>query len=82
MRAALAESILRDEAARVHPALKAPVCAIEDSLAYAYALFRFLAVAAGLIAALTLVWRPRSCTASSPVPTCILETKLQGMAVL
>jgi putative ABC transport system permease protein len=51
----VAESRLRDEAARVHPALKAPVSAIEDSLEYAYAPFRFLAAAAGLIATLTLV---------------------------
>jgi len=51
----VAESTLRDEAARVHPALKAPVSAIEDSLEYAYAPFRFLAAAAGLIATLTLV---------------------------
>jgi predicted permease len=51
----VAESTLRDEAPRVHPALKAPVRAIEDSLEYAYAPFRFLAAAAGLIAALTLV---------------------------
>jgi predicted permease len=50
-----AESTLRDEAARVHPALKAPVSAIEDSLEFAYAPFRFLAAAAGFIAALTLV---------------------------
>ena len=35
--------------------MKAPVRAIEDSLEYAYAPFRFLAAAAGLIAALTLV---------------------------
>ena len=34
---------------------KAPVRAIEDSLEYAYAPFRFLAATAGLIAALTLV---------------------------
>ena len=53
--ASVAESTLRDEAARVHPALKAPVSAIEDSLEYAYAPFRFLAAAAGLIATLTLV---------------------------
>jgi|ERR1041384_6143709 hypothetical protein len=46
--------MLRNEAARVHPALKAPVREIEDSLEYAYAPFRFLA-AAGLIAALALV---------------------------
>jgi ABC-type antimicrobial peptide transport system permease subunit len=51
----VAESTLRDEAARVHPALRAPVSAIEDSLVYAYAPFRFLAAAAGLIATLTLV---------------------------
>jgi predicted permease len=50
-----AESTLRNEAARVHPALTAPVRAIDDSLEYAYAPFRFLAAAAGLIAALTLV---------------------------
>jgi hypothetical protein len=36
----VAESTLRDEAARVHPALKAPVRAIEDSLEYAYAPFQ------------------------------------------
>jgi predicted permease len=53
--ASVAESTLRDEAARVHPALKAPVSAIEDSLEFAYAPFRFLAAAAGLIATLTLV---------------------------
>jgi ABC-type antimicrobial peptide transport system permease subunit len=46
---------VRDEATRVHPALKAPVSAIEDSLEYAYAPFRCLAAAAGLIATLTLV---------------------------
>ena len=39
----------------MHPALKAPVSAIEDSLEYAYAPFRFLAATAGLIATLTLV---------------------------
>jgi predicted permease len=50
-----AESALRAEAVRVHPALKTPVRAIEDSLEIAYAPFRFLAAAAGLIAALTLV---------------------------
>ena len=50
-----AESKLRNEAARVHPALNAPVRAIEDSLEFAYAPFRFLAATAGLIAALTLV---------------------------
>jgi hypothetical protein len=52
---AVAESTVRDEATRVHPALKAPVSAIEDSLEYAYAPFRCLAAAAGLIATLTLV---------------------------
>jgi ABC-type antimicrobial peptide transport system permease subunit len=46
---------LRDEAAQLHPALKAPVSAIADSLEYAYAPFRFLAATAGLIATLTLV---------------------------
>jgi ABC-type antimicrobial peptide transport system permease subunit len=51
----VAESKLRDEAVRVHPAVKVPVSAIEDSLEYAYAPFRFLAAAAGLIATLTLV---------------------------
>ena len=51
----VAESTLREEASRVHPALKAPVSAIEDSLEYAYAPFRFLAATAGLIATLTLV---------------------------
>jgi putative ABC transport system permease protein len=51
----VAESTLRDEAARIHPALRAPVRAIEDSLEFAYAPFRFLAGAAGLIAALTLL---------------------------
>ena len=51
----VAEATLREEAARVHPALKAPVSAIEDSLEFAYAPFRFLAATAGLIAALTLV---------------------------
>jgi predicted permease len=50
-----AESTVRDEAAQIHPALRAPVRAIEDSLEYAYAPFRFLAAVAGLIAALTLV---------------------------
>ncbi len=51
----VAESTLRDEAARIHPALKVPVRAIEDSLEFAYAPFRFLAAAAGLIAALTVL---------------------------
>lgn len=51
----VAESTLRDEAARIHPALRAPVRAIEDSLEYAYAPFRFLAAVAALIAGLTLV---------------------------
>jgi macrolide transport system ATP-binding/permease protein len=51
----VAELTLRNEAARVHPALKAPVRAIEDSLELAYAPFRFLAAVAGLIATLTLV---------------------------
>jgi ABC-type antimicrobial peptide transport system permease subunit len=39
----------------VHPALKAPVRAVAESLEQTYAPFRFLAAAAGLIAALTLV---------------------------
>lgn len=51
----LAESTLRDEAARVHPALKAPVRAIEDSLEFAYSPFRFLAAVAGLISTLALL---------------------------
>ncbi len=51
----VAELTLRNEAARVHPAMKAPVSSIADSLAYAYAPFRFLAAAAGLIASLALV---------------------------
>ncbi len=50
-----AESTLRTAAAGVHPALRAPVRAIEASLEQTYAPFRFLAAAAGLIAALTLV---------------------------
>ena len=50
-----AESTLRTEAVGVHPALRAPVRAIEESLEQTYAPFRFLAGAAGLIAALTLV---------------------------
>ena len=50
-----AESTLRTVAAGVHPALRAPVRAIEESLEQTYAPFRFLAAAAGLIAALTLV---------------------------
>ena len=50
-----AESTLRTAAAGVHPALRAPVRAIEESLGQTYAPFRFLAAAAGLIAALTLV---------------------------
>ena len=50
-----AESTLRTAAAGVHPALRAPVRAIEESLEQTYAPFRFLAAAAGLIAALTLV---------------------------
>jgi len=51
----MAESTLRNETRRVHPALRAPVRAIEDALEFAYAPFRFLAAAAGLIAALTLL---------------------------
>ncbi len=51
----MAESTLRTAAAGVHPALRAPVRAIEASLEQTYAPFRFLAAAAGLIAALTLV---------------------------
>ena len=51
----VAEATLREEAAQIHPALRAPVRAIEDSLEFAYAPFRFLAAAAGLIAALTLL---------------------------
>jgi predicted permease len=51
----VAELKLRSEAARVHPALKVPMRAIEESLEYAYAPFRFLAAMAGLIATLTLV---------------------------
>ena len=51
----VAELKLRNEATRVHPALKAPVRAIEDSLEYGYAPFRFLAATAGFIATLTLV---------------------------
>jgi putative ABC transport system permease protein len=51
----IAESTVREEAVRVHPSLKAPVRAIEDSLEFAYAPFRFLAATAGLIAAMTLV---------------------------
>ena len=50
-----AESTLRTVAAGVHPALRAPVRAIEESLEQTYAPFRFLAAAAGLIAALTLM---------------------------
>ena len=50
-----AAATLRTAAAGVHPALRAPVRAIEDSLEQTYAPFRFLAAAAGLIAALTLV---------------------------
>jgi predicted permease len=50
-----AESTLRTVAAGVHPSLRAPVRAIEASLERIYAPFRFLAAAAGLIAALTLV---------------------------
>ena len=50
-----AESTLRSVAAGVHPALRAPVRAIDESLAQTYAPFRFLAAAAGLIAALTLM---------------------------
>ena len=53
--ASWAESTLRTAAAGVHPALRAPVRAIEESLEQTYAPFRFLAAAAGLIAALTLV---------------------------
>ena len=51
----VAESTLRTTAADVHPALRAPVRAIEESLEQTYAPFRFLAAAAGLIAALTLL---------------------------
>jgi putative ABC transport system permease protein len=51
----IAESTLRSEAARVHPALKAPVRSISDSLDFAAAPFRFLAAMAGLIAGLTLL---------------------------
>jgi putative ABC transport system permease protein len=50
-----AESMLRAAAAGVHPALRAPVRAIDASLEQTYAPFRFLAAAAGLIATLTLV---------------------------
>jgi predicted permease len=50
-----ADSTLRRVAAGVHPALRAPVRAIDESLAQTYAPFRFLAAAAGLIAALTLM---------------------------
>ena len=50
-----AESTLRTVAGGVHPALRAPVRAIEESLEQTYAPFRFLAAAAGLIAALTLM---------------------------
>jgi predicted permease len=53
--ASVAASRLQDEAAHIHPRLRAPVRAIEDSLEFAYAPFRFLAAAAGLIAALTLL---------------------------
>jgi hypothetical protein len=49
----VAATRLQDEAAHIHPRLRAPVRAIEDSLQIAYAPFRFLAAAAGLIAALT-----------------------------
>ncbi len=51
----VAESTLRTAAVAVHPALKAPVRAIGASLEQTYAPFRFLAAAAGLIAALTLI---------------------------
>ena len=51
----VAATRLQDEAAHIHPRLRAPVRAIEDSLEFAYAPFRFLAAAAGLIAALTLL---------------------------
>jgi ABC-type antimicrobial peptide transport system permease subunit len=53
--ASVAATRLKDEAAHIHPRLRAPVRAIEDSLQIAYAPFRFLAAAAGLIAALTLL---------------------------
>jgi predicted lysophospholipase L1 biosynthesis ABC-type transport system permease subunit len=53
--ASVAATRLQDEAAQIHPRLRAPVRAIEDSLQVAYAPFRFLAAAAGLIAALTLL---------------------------
>jgi putative ABC transport system permease protein len=49
-----AESTLRTAAAGIHPTLRAPVRAIDESLGQTYAPFRFLAAAAGLIAALTL----------------------------
>jgi macrolide transport system ATP-binding/permease protein len=52
--ASAAESTLRTAAAGIHPALKAPVRAIDESFEQTYAPFRFLAAAAGLIAALTL----------------------------
>ena len=51
----MAGSSLRTAAAGLHPALKSPVRAIGESLEQTYAPFRFLAAAAGLIAALTLV---------------------------
>ena len=50
-----AEYRLRTAATGIHPALRAPVRAVDESLAETYAPFRFLAAAAGLIAALTLV---------------------------
>ena len=50
-----AEAVLRAAAADVHPALRAPVRAVDQSFAQAYAPFRFLAAAAGLVAALSLL---------------------------
>ena len=50
-----AESALQNAAADIHPRLRAPLRAIEESFAQTYAPFRFLAATAGLIAALTLV---------------------------
>jgi predicted permease len=50
-----AESRLRQAAIDVHPGLRAPVRAIDESFTQTYAPFRFLAAGAGLLATLTLL---------------------------
>jgi putative ABC transport system permease protein len=73
-----AESTLRSVAAGVHPALNAPVRAIDESLEQTHAPFRFLAAAAGLIAALTLIL---ACVGLYGVVSLMVSHRTQEIAV-